>query len=1059
MPKSVLQLEDENDSCTESNLRIFDDNGITVQSVFKYLKNGRIQEIFDIVQIEEAQFSEIVKACVDTYEEDLSYRPLYCVSNINRKTHICENELNQVHSLFDFALFLADHTFYYDYIQEQQPFSFPYFSYLILVLYGFNTSNSQQWGGIEELFRDHNITFINREREKVAQLFQRAIRDGILKESCIYGEQRHIKYLKYHSVLRPGDKDRLDRILFNHHIVYDENKTYAYLRNLLNRYLPHNIQHENILDALRKLSTRPYFETVVCDFNPDTYQNETITNFHGTNNNNDLLTGSLRFVVDLDQLSIGVWSDIAGSITLNNDDGSLQIFPGRIYYKFYNATAPNLSWTNYVRDGLEYIDPHFHISSCRNREYYFFELFKDETNWLVECPEPEQIQGRCYLLAHPDHEIINQQGAIEVTNFPCDKVFNETWRIYEVPQYNNIQQPEQPEETNYVHVSRECEGTIKIYDAERRKSCFLAEAFPFIKVEGFDAKDITVKIVNSLDDQLEIGFQKRIQGNRIYLYNLELDDCRKIRVFLLNERGEVLNNDSDFVYDILTNDNIEPCERELVKYDKWGRHFSEDATIYYSDNVMYPQQQNTNRNPRPFVFYTQEKKEYSRLMSILYSVGVSGASKNKKYAIPRKKLDNILRYLSEFEGINLSDTKLNTIKAWMKDLGLISQFYDDNGSSFYQCNTARLIPLNKQVAQSTDLLYLLAGVYSKRQYDEILSYSLNRQYKNPCSGEFLSNYIPEYITIGINPDINPCVPISTGNSFTELINYSGNMADFHNEIIGIREPMATNPHVFPSVLTEGRLVLSRTDNYEDLYNISYKVEDSLLSTFCRYSHNDVAWIPIDNGICFPKYDPYYKNCGSTQKKQRYKLPSLVRKALVQECMSIGRDLYAFGVDGILNSFSAQNDELFTALTFFPVNLTRDQKELFCRTIGNGFLQGVRTLTSLQAFAFREIMGSWLLVLCGSDGRSIAFTYREHVYYKQGDCYSLVEASVRRGHEGNSVNTILSSIIHLHEYARHIRGNVYEWKNHYLQLNPETHMDLPPMENIERKQVEIIFKNN
>ena len=171
------------------------------------------------------------RICYKTLRNDLfsklHIKDFLAISGNNSKDSILTKEFgDNKSSILDLAVFLSNYTILTD-LHSKSELPYPYFSYVIFVLLGFNSSENREWKGVEEIFKSNNIYFCNKDREKVAYLFGQLIDDHILTPSCVQTQDPYIKYLKYHAVLKPGDKNLFDEILYTHHIQWNNKLTFT----------------------------------------------------------------------------------------------------------------------------------------------------------------------------------------------------------------------------------------------------------------------------------------------------------------------------------------------------------------------------------------------------------------------------------------------------------------------------------------------------------------------------------------------------------------------------------------------------------------------------------------------------------------------------------------------------------------------------------------------------------------------------------------------------------------------------------------------------------------
>lgn len=954
-------------------------------------------------------------------------------------------------TLLDFAVFLTKHTIFVD-LHSKTKLEFAYFSYVIFILLGFNSSEGREWKGVEKIFTSNNIYFSDKERGKVKPLFEALIHNNILTPLCVQTQDPYIKYLKYHSVLRSTDRSLFEKILYDNHIQWDCNMAYGDLRNLIWRVGIRNTnQYRNLREELLKAATRPYFETLIKEFNREQYALERLSEA-SAGNNTPIKRGKFRFVVDYRSQSSQIWLQyLQPDCAVSNNDITLTHIHKYVDNCRVDVKNPIL-WADYVSNGLKYQDSDYFVDSSQSSDFYFFEII--EGVLLAEMVEPEQLVGKaCFLVIRANSE--NRQIIKYHNAQPIDKsrlpVFGNGWDIYYVPQYEPKQMEinfSDSQETQVLRYAQICfDNCIAI-----NKKTYLLEAFPYIVTEGINDPLREVGILICDIDGQNVGFKKKSVGKRIYLYDFDTVPCGEIKVTITVDGIEESRS-----FRVICNTQVDVAiNKPCARFDKWGCLNNTLQDEYYSDNLITSKSnkvQISEYMPSKSGYNKESKQPYHRLMAILYSIG----NNTSKYKFTSKDLDNILIYLAGFDGEKLTEWDVKRIKDTLRDLGIVTHYYE-NGKYLYETNTPRLIPLkegrhiyngnNEQVTGEL-MLYLLYGTYSQVMYEYLYTTVDHLEYKPLSISCKLNKYIPSYIVVGLgaNQSFNT-IQVCNTSFVDDLLLFAGKVSELDQDEDVFKtynyndNTSRSYPKMVPSPYKRGRKELLRlSQNYVlDNDNLS----PNLLRTYIRYKHNEPVWY-VDRGLHQTKL--YFKS--------RWQLPFYIRKALVAQNSALQKDLYAFGIDDILGTDS--KDRLFCEMYMYECS--KQCKKNVLDVLGGLDTKQVEIVSyGLKMVAIKSTengLDSWHLELYMND-KLRCYTKHDHdrnsekVFYISGS----KQIEVMSNKEGcNLLNAKLSAVLHLIMDCSTSRFNENEWINNYL-IVAQDRADIPALNSGEEHEVKI-----
>lgn len=1054
-------LEDENESCTEDYLTAFDNHGKSIIDVYCASKEDRLEVLRQEVDIPNPEFNQIVEACIADYEERLKFRPLYSLSENGNAVNIQSKEMQGVVSLMDFALFLVDRSLYYDDNGIRKQFYYPYFSYLILVLLGFGRSNQQTWDEVRILFQNNGEHLPDNEHSKIAELFKKAIRDGLLNEHCTRTPDRYVKYLKYHSVLTPGKRNVFESVLYEHNISFGEGLHYNDIRNWIWRAAPLTTRRSFETELLKN-ENRHYFETLIRSFDRESYRKR----LNAQNANNNQIEGSkgtFRFVVDTDLQEMSVWVEhINVENELKNDVlriTSQYILPGNFVVK-----VNNLTWDSYVKEGLAYRDNNYAIASAKNKDYYYFEVINGR--WLVEVCEPDRLAGKpCFYVVRNGFPQLQHLNVREDTR-PITRFFlPDEWHLLYTDSYvlENINDATSQAELNTQSSFARVVGNDAIRIDINGKRSYLAEAFPYIAFEGIEYANLTIKGYDSIDKH-SIHFDQKQNGDRIYLFNIGQVQSGEIILEIYDDQGNRIDDNAEAkshfpicrAADVPRGENKNP-----VKFNKWFcQTDSEDS--YYSDNRVYPLQagaqtwEATTEKPRC------NQGRYENLMAVIYALGETRKYSNRK-AIKDADLDTVIRYEADFRGVTLSPSQIKRLKYALCDLGILTHYYD-NGH-YYQTNSACLIPTGERYVKDAVNegargvnFYILGGAYSKMEYDKAIAGATYVEYveqKDP-----LFHLLPPMIKVGY--DCNQKLPLEENPycTYDRLLAFAGRISDFENapeytdlkNREGSPDPNATNiPCMIPSNDCRGKRELLRID--QELILVNSNLSLSLLHNFVNYKHNMPIWVQRRNG------DIYIKD--------EFDIPFYAKRALQSFSGCVAEKVFVFCVDDF---FDFENDNkknvLFETLITYPSPTGRTRTKflnLLMNTLGsaNDSIMNVRVpkdylptqkgkddiKRELRLFAYKKVENGtntwWLELRC----RDVVVCYTDPDTRK---VYCWQEGIFKAMMGNGSINQKLSKVIRVYDdMYNHNRESFY--KNYGIEFDNNTIGQGIPSSQVQNKE--------
>lgn len=966
----------------------------------------------------------------------------------NKKDRLLEEKFNNNATLLDFAVFLTKHTIFVA-LNPNTKFELPYFSYVIFILLGFN--NDRTWNGVKEIFKSNKIYFSEQERVKVASLFEALIDNNILTPLCVQTRDQYIKYLKYHSVLKLKDRSLFEKILYDNHIQWDCNMVYGDLRNLIWRVGIRNTdEYTNLREELLKADTRPYFESLIKEFDRELYALNRSSEA-SAGNNTPVKRGKFRFVVDHRSRSTQIWLQYIQPDRAVSNNG-ITLTHIHSYADNCHVDVENtILWANYVSTGLKYQDNDYFVDSNRS-DYYFFEIIEGEK--LAEMVEPEQLAGKgCFLVIRTNSEkkqdIINYHKAQLVDNSSLP-IFGDGWDVYYIPQYVpkkieiNISDGYENQELRYAQI---CFDNCITID----KKIYLLEAFPYIVTEGINdpLQEVGISICDI--DGKNVEFKKKSVGKRIYLYDFDTIPCGEIKVTITVDDIEESRS-----FRVICNTQVDPAiNKPCARFDKWGCLVNKLQKEYYSDNQITLAKSNQVRITRYTPGYIKEDKQpYHRLMAILYSLGNYAS----KYRFTSKDLDNILIYLAGFDGDNLTEGDIKIIKDTLRDLGIVTHYYE-NGKYIYETNTPRLIPLkegrhiyngkNEQVT-GKQMLYVLYGTYSQDMLDNLYSSVDHFEYKPLSLNSKLDKYIPSYIVVGlgINQNLNT-IQVCSSSFVDDLLLFAGKVSELDQDKDAFKtynfndDTSYSYPVMVPSPYNRGRKELLRLSNTTILNNDV--LSPDLLSTYVRYKHNEPVWC----------VDRDFQQNTELYFKRDWKLPFYVRKALVAQNLALPKYLYAFGLDDIFGADS--KDRLFCEMYMYEC-AQQCKKDVLGGIIPKQVEVAPNGFKMFAVKCHENELKNWHLELYIND-KLRCYTKRveslEKVFYVN-DSKQFEVVSNKEG--CNTLNAKLSAVLHLISHCSTSRFNEDEWIKDYLILARDK-AESPNLNTGEKYEVKIIKPKN
>lgn len=1015
--REIWVLGGENESCTEENLNAFGE--ITIEDVYRYYKCRNLNDLQNRVDVDSRHFEQIIQACIADYEECSLFRPLYRLSE-NCKDNIRQEELRDM-SFIDFALFLANNNFFYDDVYSPKQLNFPYFPFLILVLLGFNRSDEQTWDQVEALFQNKGVPFPANERPKVAELFQIAIRDGLLNENCTRTPDCYVKYLKYHSVLTPGRRNVFERVLYDHNISFEEGLHFNDVRNWIWRAAPLADRRQFERELLNN-ENRHYFETVIRSFDREIYR-ERLNSQIENNGQTEKSRGLFCFVVDTETSSCSVWTEkICVAKSLKNE--KLEITPKYIIPDHYVVDVPDLCWRNYVDGELKYDDDSFVVETLTGRDCRYFEI--NNERWLVEVSEPGRLVGRqCFFAIRDNNEtLINRHQATECVS-PIVRFFlPDDWKLY----YTSFYAMETIEGNAEIVSSLNTQtafARVVVEDALRVnngvKLSYLAEAFPYIKFEGVEYSDVDIKILDSVSRTL-VNFKKKNIKDRIYLYNfgpvqsgeiiLEIYDSKNNRIdynieakshFTICRAGEILSNNS----------------KEYVKFDKWFC-VTTNKDSYFSNNRVYPLQESDIRwEPSTDKPSAKTNVTYSNLMAVLYAMGETRQHNGFK-TINDTTLDTALMYEAEFRGLSLSKSQLKRLKHTLCEMGVLTHYYD--GGHYYQTNAVCLMPTGNRYVENALIagdrgycFYILGGAYSKKDYDKAINGAKYVEYVEQQDPLF--KILPPMVKVGY--EIGTTLPLEENKygTYQQLLNFAGSISDFEKDSVFTQNTIASHdgstydtPCMVPSMDSRGRREQLRIDNERILSN--HAISLSLLRNYANFKHNKYVWIQRGNG------DIYFKD--------ERDIPYYAKRSLTSFSACIAKSVFVFGVDNVIGN---GENSLFERLTTYSIPKAETRKrtlELLLNMLGDTSTPELKVNVpnddkkkKLCLYAFKkEECGTnkWWIELSCKD-KVVCYTdpdsYPRDVYCIYEANYQKIIKTEQKGRD-KSLNELLSAVIKVYD---------------------------------------------
>lgn len=948
-------------------------------------------------------------------------------------------------SVLDFAVFLTQYTILTD-LRSKTELLYPYFPYVIFVLLGFNSSIEREWRGVEEKFKSKNIYFSNDDRKKVASLFEHLINhDNVLTPSCVQTQDPYIKYLKYHSVLKPGDKNLFDEILFEHHIQWDTRMVYGDIRDLIWRVGIRDIQrYDKLREALLDTHTRPYFESLIKNFDREEYALR-VANETNAGNNGSTIKGHFRYVADCLSRSSQIWLQYIKPKCAVSNSG-ITLTPIYTYADNFRVDVHNknrMVWADYVSQGLVYEDSNYSVSS-KKLDHYSFEII--EGRLLAEMIEPEQLSGKACILIINRNKIDKQDIITYHHAQPIDirmlHVFDDSWEAYYVPQYvpmrAKIEMPINHTNSSLKYAQICFDNCITI-----ERKVYLLEAFPYIVTEGIDDPSSEVGISISDISDNNVSFKKKIVRNRIYLYDFGNVSCGEIKITIAVDNYEEIRS-----YRVSSNVQVRlATSRTCARFDKWGCYNNNLQNYYYSDNEVIPSESSSCKKAIDGLNYIKsDKRPYNRLMSILYSLGNNSA---RDYTFGSNDLDNVLNYLADFEGETLTQYEIKRLKYALRELGILTHYYE-KGKYVYETNTSRLVPLRKERilfnnGRRTDSreLYLLYGTYSQSIYDELYDVVDHFEYKPIELGDKLNKYIPPYIVVGICRDQRfDSIQICDKFLFDDLMDFAGKVSELDQDENVFRkynyidnEP-SDYPVMVPSNRDRGREEMLRLSAAYVLDNDD--LSPDLLRTYIRYKHNEPVWYVDKERSKNSKL--YFRN--------EWQLPFYVRKALVIYNSALPDYLYAFGMDGILGT---------ERLIYEMYTYKCDAKNKLRAILGGNepllFESSSISQIGLKMYAIKTIENG--LTRCQLNlyllDQLLCYTKCDKVFYCHNNNYIEV---ISDANHCKTINAKLSAVVNLYIRCIPSKFVINEWINNYLCIN-SYNIDTPSENDGVKFEVKII----
>lgn len=961
-------------------------------------------------------------------------------------------------TILDFALFLTNYTILTG-LHSETELQYPYFSYVIFILLGFNKSENRKWQAVIDFFESNGIYFCNNDcnndRAKVAYLFKHLIyQDHVLTPSCVQTQDPYIKYLKYHSVLKPGDKNLFDEILFEHHIQWDTRMVYGDIRDLIWRVGIRDIQrYDKLREALLDTHTRPYFESLIKNFDREEYALR-VANETNAGNNDSTIKGHFRYVADCLSRSSQIWLQyIKPKCAVSNSGITLTpIYTYADNYRVDVRDKDRIIWADYASKGLSYKDSNYSVSSKKS-DLYFFEII--EGRLLAEMIEPEQLAEKaCFLIINPNkkdkkdkQDIINYHHAQQI-DIRKLHVFDDNWEAYYVPQYvpmqATIKMPTDQPKSSLRYAQICFDNCIKI-----ERKVYLLEAFPYIVTEGIDdPNEVGVSISDIFGNN--VSFKKKIVRNRIYLYDFDNVSCGEIKITIAIA---VDNFEETRSYRVSSNVQVRlATNRACARFDKWGCFNNNLQNYYYSDNKVTPSKPTSHSCHKKTCNYIKsEKRPYHRLMSILYSLGNNSA---REYTFGSNDLDNVLNYLADFEGETLTQKEIKKLKYALRDLGILTHYYE-NGKYVYETNTPSLVPLNEQRiiydnGRTTDYreLYLLYGTYSQSIYDELYDVVDHFEYKPIELGDKLNKYIPPYIVVGICRDQRfDSIQICDKFLFDDLMDFAGKVSELDQDENVFRKynyidnETSNYPVMVPSNRDRGRKEMLRLSADYVLDNDD--LSPDLLRTYIRYKHNEPVWY-VDKERSMNS-ELYFR--------KEWSLPFYVRKALVAKNYALPKYLYVFGMD----------DFLGTEKPFYKMYMYKcDTKDKLKGVLGGidprQFESASISSIGLKMYAIKTVeneLTNWHLELYIHD-KLLCYTKQDNtkqdkVFYCYNGAYNEVISDKK---DIKTLNAKLSAVLNLHIHCATSKYVINEWINNYLCIN-SNNIDTPSKNDGVKFEVKII----
>lgn len=994
--------------------------------VYEAFKLGRLSQLCDEIDIHHTQFYQVVEACIEDFEDRSLNRPLYQISN-NKQVLIQVESLGNIRSILDFALFLAGKEFYYSDFPDNKHFAAPYFSYLILLLLGFNQSNNQTWEEVERLFGNYGLSLSQNERPKVAQLFESAIRDGLLNESCTRTPDRYVKYLKYHSVLTPGRRDVLESVLYDHNIALTEGLKFNDIRNWMWRVSSRTALNQ-FKDELLRTENASYFLEIIKSFDREVYRERRLNAQNNQNTGADRQDGHFRFVIDAETQSLSVWVEgIKVNQVLSN--GNIKITPNYILPDNYIADVPNLSWSGYASEGLQYKGSGICIKSAYGKSCYYFEIINNR--WLVEVAEPNRLANRrCLFVTYGENEsLVSRHNAQEVTKQVLRFFLPTDWHLYATSSYvlETITETETIKKSldaqaKFARVA--IDGAIRVnVDG---KLCFLAEMFPYIIYEGIEYNKIKIKAFDSIDKH-PISFKRKNIGNKIYLYDIAKVQSGEMILEIYDEQ------DNRIDYNVKEKSHFQvrsACDilayndKEYVKFDEWFC-LSNDEAPYYSNNRVYPLSDTqiswevTTQHP-----IHSDHQCYSRMMAVLYALGETRGHNGRK-AIPNSVLESVLKYEADFNEISLDKFQMYRLKNALCELGVLMHYYE--GGHYYQTNSTCLIPTGKKYVQnaldSSDggaFFYLLGGTYDQKHYEMAINGADYVEYVH--QQDPLYSLLPLVVKVGFtdSKENSLSIPINNDCTYDRLLSFAGKVTKldtipaFTDNIVGSRDANAENlPCIIPSEDYRGKREQLRIDNERILVNPNIPL--SLLRNYVIYKHNSPLWFESRGGEIFIK--------------EEKAIPFYAKRALNSFSGNLSKEVNVFGVDNIIGN---GENHLFERLITYvlPTGGAKTNVLNLLKNVLGGKNANIKSVyvpsdiksndkkleyggfKYLKMFACKKeeagINKWWLELLCG--GKVICYTDPDtrEVYCAHDDQFKRINLNDK------SINSIVSKVIKIYD---------------------------------------------